>query len=173
MKSNTLFDAVSSVSGNSFVGMDMVTTVKLKGGKSNPQQGRVQKRVTGAVIQVFQNKGVNGYEEMVKRRLIAEGKSADDFKLGERAWGKRVDDTPIVEHTKDGDTKYYLEGIFQNPGEVQYLLDGKPVSIDEIEGMDAPKASTQSQGGLNDKVFIRTIDATNIAELRIGGKVFK
>lgn len=173
MKSNTLFDAIANVSGNSFVGMDMVTTVKLKGGKGNPQQGRVQKRVTGAVMQVFQNKGVNGYEEMVKRRLIAEGKSADDFKLGERAWGERLSNTPIIKHEKDGDTKYYLEGIFQNSGQVEYLLDGKPVSIDEIEGMDAPKASTQSQGGLNDKVVIRTIDATNIAELRINGASYK
>lgn len=173
MKKEILFSAVANISGNSFVGMDMVTTVKLKGGKANPQQGRVQKRITGASMQVFQNKGVNGYEEMVKRRLLAEGKSADDFKLSERAWGNRVDDTPIIEHSKDGIAKYYLEGIFQSPGKVEYLLDGKPVAIEDIEGMDVPKVSTTGQGGLEDKVFIRTIDATNITELRVNNTSYK
>lgn len=171
MKNETLFSAVSNVSGNSFVGLDMVSTVKLKGGKKNEQQGRVQKQITGAVIQVFQNKGVNGYEAMVKRRLLAEGKSAEDFTLGERAWGQRVDNLPIVEHTKDGETKFYLEGIFQQVGEVQYLLDGVPVALEDIEGLDTPVAST-GQGGLENKVAIRTIDAKNIAVLRINGESF-
>jgi len=172
MKYETLINAVSNVSGNSFVGLDMVSTVKLKGGKKNEQQGRVQKRVTGATIQVFQNKGVNGYEAMVKRRLVAEGKSAEDFVLGERAWGTRLENTPIVEHTKDGDTKYYLEGVFQNTGEVEYLLDGVPVALEDIVGLDAPKVSETSQGGLDNKVAIRTIDASNITTIRIGGQVF-
>lgn len=172
MKNETLLSAVSSVSGNSFVGLDMVSTVKLKGGKKNPQQGRVQKQVTGAVVQVFQNKDKNGYEAMVKRRLIAEGKSAEDFTVGERAWGKRIDDTPIVEHTKDGETKFYLEGIFQQAGEVQYLLDGVPVALEDIEGLESGKISETSQGGLENKVVIRTIDAKNIAVLRINGQSF-
>ena len=171
MKSETLFNAVSNVSGNSFVGLDIVSTVKLKGGKKNPQQGRVQKQVTGAVVQVFQNKDVNGYEAMVKRRLVAEGKSAEDFTLGERAWGKRVDNMPIVEHTKDGETKFYLEGIFQKAGEVQYLLDGVPVALEDIEGLDTPAAGN-GQGGLENKVAIRTIDAQNITVLRINGATF-
>jgi hypothetical protein len=169
MKSETLFNAVSNVSGNTFVGIDMVSTVKLKGGKSNPHQGRVQKQVTGAVVQVFQNKGVNGYEAMVKRRLVAEGKSAEDFTLGERAWGKRVDNLPIVEHTKDGETKFYLEGIFQQAGEVTYLLDGKQVALEDIEGLDMAAKTSTGQGGLDNKVVIRTIDAQNIATLRING----
>ena len=172
MKSETLFSAVSNVSGNSFVGLDMVSTVKLKGGKSNSQQGRVQKQITGAVVQVFQNKGVNGYEAMVKRRLLEEGKSTEDFVLGERAWGKRVENTPVVEHTKDGETKFYLEGIFQQVGEVQYLLDGVPVALEDIEGLDAVKTSETSQGGLENKVAIRTIDAKNIAVLRINGESY-
>jgi len=172
MKYETLINAVSNVSGNSFVGLDMVSTVKLKGGKKNEQQGRVQKRVTGATVQVFQNKGVNGYEAMVKRRLVAEGKSAEDFVLSERAWGTRLDNTPIVEHTKDGDTKYYLEAVFQNAGEVEYLLDGVPVALEDIVGLDTPKVSETSQGGLDNKVAIRTIDANNIVTIRIGGQVF-
>jgi hypothetical protein len=169
MKKETLFSAMSTVSGNTFVGLDMVSTVKLKGGKKNEQQGRVQKQITGAVIQVFQNKGVNGYEAMVKRRLVAEGKSAEDFTLGERAWGKRIDNMPIVEHTKDGDTKYYVEGIFQQVGEVQYLLDGKPVALEDIEGLDAPSSSSTGQGGLDNKVAIRTIDVQNIKTMRVNG----
>jgi hypothetical protein len=171
MKSNTLFNAVGNVSGNSFVGLDMVSTVKLKGGKANPHQGRVQKRVTGATIQVFQNKESNGYENMVKRRLVAEGKAAEDFTLSERTWGERLDNLPVVKHEKDGQTKYYLEGIFQNSGEVEYLLDGKPVALEDIEGLEA-KAPTSGQGGLENKVAIRTIDAENIVTLRVNGSSY-
>jgi hypothetical protein len=171
MKSNTLFDAVSTISGNTFVGMDMVSSVKLKGGKANPHQGRVQKRISGATLQLFQNKTVNGYEAMVKRRLVEEGKSADSFQLGERAWGKRIENTPIVEHTKDDETKYYLEGIFQNSGKVEYLLDGAPIAAEEIQGLE-PKAPSTGQGGLENQVAVRTIDSQNIAELRINGKVY-
>lgn len=170
MDSNTLFTAVSSISGNTFIGVDMVSTVKLKGGKANPQQGRVQKRITGATIQGFQNKDINGYEAMVNRRLLAEGKTAN-FTVGERAWGKRLDNLPIVEHTKDGDTKYYLEGIFQHSGTVEYLLDGAPIDVQDIEGLES-KTQTSGQGGLDNKVEIRTIDSRNIVSLRINGVTY-
>jgi hypothetical protein len=76
---------------------------------------------------------------------------------------------PIVEHTKDGDTKYYVEGIFQQVGEVQYLLDGKPVALEDIEGLDAPSSSSTGQGGLDNKVAIRTIDVQNIKTMRVNG----
>ena len=108
MKHKQLIDAVGNISGASFVGIDTLTKVTLSGGKKNPQQGRVQKRMTGASVMCFQNKTVNGYEAMIQRRLVAEGKDPNSFQHGERAWGVRIPNMPIVEHK----VFYYLVVIF-------------------------------------------------------------
>ena len=125
----------------------------------------------GASVMAFQNKTTNGYENMVKRRLIAEGKNPSDFVLGERAWGHRVPNLPIVEHTKDDVVKHYLEVIFLSAGTVEYLLDGVVVAATAIEGLAEP-AENNGQGGLDDKVVVRTFDIANITELRINNQVF-
>ena len=86
----TLREIFQNVNGTSFVGLDTESVVKLKGGKKNEQQGRVTKRTLGSQVMVFTNQESNGYENMVQRRLIEEGKDPTSFKVGERAWGKRV-----------------------------------------------------------------------------------
>lgn len=166
MKYATLINAVANINGASFVGLDTHTDVTLTGGKQNPMQGRVTKRMVGATVMSFQNKNFSAYEAMVKRRLAAENKDPSNFVLGERAWGTRVPNMPIVEHKGE----YYLEVIFMNPGIVSYELDGNPIPASAIIGLKAPAAG--EQGGLEDKVIIRTFKAESITELRIDGQVF-
>jgi hypothetical protein len=170
MQYSQVLNAVANVNGASFIGLDTLTTPKLAGGKKNPQQGRVQKRMIGANVMSFQNKTTNGYENMVKRRLVAEGKNPDDFVLGERAWGHRIPNMPIVEHTKDGVVNHYLEVIFLSSGESEYLLDGVVVPVTAIQGL--PEAGDAAQGGLDNKVVVRTFAVDSITELRINGQVF-
>lgn len=170
MKAEVVIQALSNVNGASFVGFDALTPVTLTGGKKNPHQGRVQKLMTGAQVMCFQNKKVNGYEEMVRRRLLAEGKDPETFVLGERLWGNRVPNLPIVEHEKDGVKKTYMEVIFLKAGKVTYLLDGTPVDPAEIQGIK--EASEGEQGGLSNKVVIRTFDTNNVIQLRVDGQVF-
>jgi hypothetical protein len=168
MQSSVLFQAFQNVSGASFVGLDTETRPSLKGGKKNPMQGRVTKKMTGASIMVFQNKNVNGYENMVRRRLEAEGKNPDTFKLGERAWGTRVENLPIVEHKG----QHYMEVIFLKPGKVEFFLDGSPIARDLVQGLDDDKPEGD-QGGLNAKVIIRTFAADSITAIRVDGQVFQ
>jgi len=156
-----------NVSGNTFIGLDTVTVPKLKGGKANPHQGRVKKLMIGANVMVFTNKNSNGYDNMVKRRLLAEGKDPETFELGERPWGTRVPNLPIVEHNE----AQYLEVIFLRPGEVSYLLDGKPIEKSAIQGLEEKAANDESQGGLDNKVIIRTFKADSISKLVIDGQV--
>jgi hypothetical protein len=172
MKYTQLVAAIQNVNGASFVGIDTLTEVKLTGGKKNPMQGRITKTMIGASVMVFQNKNSNGYENMVERRLIQEGKDPTAFSLGQRAWGTRIPDMPIVEHFKDGATKYYLEVIFLKPGKVEYKLDGAHISEFEIEGLPERNEDAESQGGLDNKVIIRTFAADSITEIRVDGKVF-
>lgn len=170
MKYNTLVAAFENVSGASFVGIDTLTEVKLTGGKKNPQQGRITKRMVGAQVMVFQNKNINGYESMIQRRLIQEGKDPTSFELGPRAWGTRIPNMPIVEHFKDNATCYYLEVIFLKPGRVEYLFDGQPIAEHQIIGL--PEKVEGEQGGLDNKVIIRCFKADSITEVRIDGKVY-
>ena len=166
MKHSVLINAVSAISGASFIGIDTHTDVKLTGGQKNPQQGRVTKRMHSATVMAFTNQNVNAYQAMVQRRLTAEGKDPLAFELRERAWGVRVPNMPIVEHKG----AYYLEVIFIKPGYSEYLLDGHVVPASAIQGL--PVASAGEQGGLEHKVIIRDFRADSITELRINGQVF-
>lgn len=158
----------NSINGASFIGLTTVTDVKLnkftagKGSAPNPHFGKIIKVTEGASIMVFQNKTKNGYQAMVQRRLEKEGKSADDFQLGARAWGTRLPNLPVVEH----EGKYYLECIFLKPGTSYYLMNGKPIDKASIIGMPKERSGGE-QGGLEDKVVIRTFAFDSIQSITL------
>lgn len=171
MKIETLTSALTNVSGASFVGIDTLTTGTLLGGKANPHKGRVTKTVTGSSVMVFQNKTTSAYAAMVARRLAQEGKDPASFTLGSRAWGERLPNSPIVRHDKGGITLYYLEVIFLKAGKVEFLLDGEPIEKSAIIGL-ADKVEGE-QGGLANKVIIRTFGVDSIVALRVDGTEFR
>ena len=166
MKYEDVKRVLDKVNGATFAGIDTVTQVKLKGGKKNPFQGRVTKITKGSSVMLFTNKSSNGYENMVKRRLEQEGKDAQSFALKPRAWGQRIENTPFVEH-KD---KKYIECIFIKGGDSVYMVDGVEVSKDQIEGLPDVKPSDDSQGGVDNKVVIRTYAIDNIKKMRVLGE---
>lgn len=184
-KKYTLREIFTNVNGASFVGLDTESKVTLKGGKKNPQQGRITKRTIGSSVMVFTNKESNSYENMVQRRLIEEGKDPTSFTVGPRTWGTRIENMPIVEHTKDDLTKDYLEVIFLKPGKTEYFQDGLPINKEDIEGLDdkedkptlvpAPDAEPTSvgQAGLDNKVVIRTYGEDSILAVRIDGSEYR
>jgi hypothetical protein len=158
MKPQILERLLADVNGATFISIDTVTPVTLTGGKKNPLQGRVTKQTVGSSVMVFSNQKINGYEAMVNRRLTSEGKGS--FEVGPRQWGTRVPNTPFVTH-KD---QSYLEVIFLKPGDVQYLVDGAPFN-DVIDGLtEKPEGE---QGGLDNKVFIRTINTLNVKAITV------
>jgi hypothetical protein len=155
----------SGVLGASFVGLDTLTIPTLKGGKSNPMQGEVAKFNEGSSVMVFQNKNSNGYENMVMKRLIAEGKNPESFELGKRAWGTRIEGTPLIEHKGE----YYLEVIFLKSGVVSYYHEGKEIHKNEVIGLEDKEEG--HQGGLDNKVIIRTFKIASLISVRINSKV--
>jgi hypothetical protein len=161
-----------NVNGASFVGIDTLTEVPLLGGKKNEMQGRVTKRTVGNQVMVFQNKSSSSYGDMVQRRLLAEGKDPASFELQPRTWGERIPETPFISHTKDGDTTFYLEVIFLRPGTSTYLLDGKPINKADIVGLK-PESAGGEQGGLDNKVIIRSFKLTSIEAVRIDGMEYR
>jgi hypothetical protein len=163
-----LVEILKGVSGNTFVTIDTLTEVSLSGGKANPQRGRVQKRVTGSQVMVFQNKAINGYAAMVERRLQQEGMDPRSFELQPRKWGERVPNLPLIHHVKDGEVRWYLEVIFLKAGKVAYLLDGKPIRKDRIIGLqERPEA--EGQGGLPSErqVVIRSYGVDGLQAIKL------
>lgn len=158
---------VSGINGNTFVGLDTLSVVKLTGGKGNPFQGRVQKANAGSQVQVFQNKNSSSYGNMVQRRLNKEGNEVE-FQLSPRTWGVRVEGTPIIEHKGT----YYLEVIFIKSGDTSYLLDGQPIKKDLIQGLPIAKGGTQ--GGLTDenKVIIRSYKIDSLTRITINKETY-
>lgn len=159
---------MQGVNGGTFLSICTETPVKLKGGKSNPFQGRVTKVVNGSNVMVFQNKNTNSYENMVRRRLEKEGKNPDSFQLSPRQWGVRDEGLPFVRHNG----KLYLEVIFLKAGEVEYRLDGAKVDPSTIEGLDLEPKAEGEQGGLDNKVIIRTYDVSNIKSITINKQTY-
>lgn len=163
-KARKLIAALLQVQGSSIASIDATTAVALKGGKKNPHQGRITKKARGARIMLFTNTNHNAYKAMVERRLVAEGKNASDFQLSPRPWGQRIAETPFVEN-KD---TLYVEAVFLSaPTEVTYLLDGQPIAKSDIQGLEE-KREEGEQGGLENKVIIRTYKLESIDALRMG-----
>ena len=141
------------------------TNVTLKGGKKNPMQGKVVKRAENANVMFFCNSKSNAYQNMVKRRLTKEGKAPEEFKLSKRVWGERIADTPFVQHKG----QMYVEVIFlRAPSKVQYMLAGEKIAKELIEGLPV-KASEGKQGGLENKVIIRTYKLSSLCSIKMGG----
>ena len=173
---SALIEMLKSVNGASFISIDTAVRPimnKTLGGRGasaipNPDFGRITKMMTGAVVMVFQNKNINGYEAMVNRRLIAEGKDPASFTLGERKWGTRLENLPVVEH----EGQYYLEVIFLKPGKVQYYRDATPVMLEDIQGIRAAANTEDQQGGLENQVVIRCFKFDSISRIKIDKNTF-
>lgn len=197
MRQNIL-DVLETVKGSSFASIDTMTEMGLRsrldeskepsdvlsavvrafkraGLKKNPYIGKIFRRVDSTSVQLFTNSNTNGYENMVKRRLENEGKSADDFTVGKPVWGSRIKNLPIVEHNGE----YYLECIVQGPGTATYYFDTEnaknryvEIPYSEIIGTSPVSNSGNGQGGLEGRVVIVRYRLSSIRGIRVGGAEF-
>ncbi len=156
-----LVHVLARLNGAAVMGIDTETVPSLLGGKSNPMKDNVIKRHTGALVMLFQNKFVNGYEAAVKRRLVAEGKDPESFELGARKFGTRIPNTPIIDHNGE----LYLECIFQKAGKSEYFYMDQLIDAANVQGLKVDVKEGE-QGGLEDKVIIRTFKLSSITAIR-------
>lgn len=160
----------TKVNGVKMASIDTKTKVHLKGGQSNPLQGKVSKLTLGSSVMLYSNTASNGYETLVKRRLAEEGKDPEQFKLGVRPWGERVPGTPIITHKG----KVYIEVVYLKPGVTTHVDDNsQELKVDQIPGYPETVVTETSQGGLDNKVIIRTIAMDSLINIRIDGQEYK
>jgi hypothetical protein len=155
------------LNGATFISLNTLTEETLAGGRKNPFQGRVTKRTIGSNVMLFANKYVNGYEAMVKRRLEQEGKDCSSFELSPRTWGTRLANEPFIEHKG----QHYLEVIFKKAGVSTYYVDGQEFPAALIHGLKV-NAPEGAQGGLENKVIIRTYHLNSIESITIAGDTY-
>ncbi len=172
-----LIEKLKDFKGAQIISIDAVTEVKLVGGKQNPMQGKVKKVTLGAQVMVFKNG--KGYKNMVNRRLkkqnagdittiaLFEAIANSGFEPGPRQWGQRVEGTPFVEHKG----KLYLECIFIKPGKSTYFLGENEIDKEDIIGL--PDKIEGDQGGLIDKVIIRTFAIDSLLQVRKSKETIK
>lgn len=175
----TLEEILADINGVEFASIDTITTVTLnkttggRGTPANPHYGRVLKRCESMSVMVYTHKTSNAYENMVKRRLAKEGQDPEQFELSERKWGERVGDSCFIKHVKDGVEKRYLEVIFlHGPKHVEYLLDGKRIAKEDVIGLKEAAVNPDSQGGLEDKVILRTYSVESVKRIRTDKKEY-
>ena len=102
--------------------------LKLLGGKSNPQQGRVTK-ITCARVKLGQ---AGEYD----RQKVQEGEYQTVAEVKERKWGTRLGESCLIEHKGN----YYLEVFILGDKVSTYYLDDQEIDYDDIQGMN-PKES--------------------------------
>lgn len=175
----TLEQILADINGAEFASIDTLTVVPLnktiagRGTGANPHFGRVLKRCESMSVMVYTNKKSNAYENMVKRRLLKEGQDPEQFELSARKWGVRIEDTCFIKHTKDGVEKHYLEVIFMSgPKRTEYLLDGKPIAKEDIVGLREEAVNPEAQGGLEEKVILRTYGVESVKRIRTDKKEY-
>lgn len=162
MNYETLNEILEQVEGSGKFSIDTITDVKLKGGKKNPFQGRVQKRTNNAVVTIYNKYDQGAYVNLVKEQMEKEGKDSSTFEVKPRAWGVRIENTPFVKHNE----KHYIECFFESSGETQYLVDGEEYD-GEIEGMPEKKVNEESQGGIENKVIVRTFSIDSLEKVNM------
>lgn len=182
----TLQEVLGDINGAEFASIDTLTMVSLnktlggRGTGANPHHGKVFKRTEGIQCMVFTNKNSNAYENMVKRRLAKEGQDPEQFQLGERAFGTRIENSCFIQHTLKGETvpQIYLEVICigNGPKLSEYLVLTEkglvPIAKEDIIGMKPETVNPEGQGGLEDKVVIRTFKVENVKRIRTDKKEY-
>lgn len=123
MNKERLVELFSRVHGGTFVGIDTKTQPRVTGHMA----GQITKHVTNMNVMVFQNPQ---WSNLINKRPHAMGLPA--YEVGERPWGVRLPNMPIVEYMED----YYLEVIVLSPGKIVYRHNGLPIDKALIQGID-------------------------------------
>ncbi len=158
-----LKELLSRISGCTFAALDA---------DFSPAPG-FRKVITGDVVLLYRTKGVSGYENMVKRRLVDIGRDPSNFVLSDLPWGERVDDLPLIENGG----QFYLQTILVKPGKTEAfigtdLTGWKPVDPSAYPNVfkkdrEAERAAYSQGLSLDKAVIVRTFKLESLTELRL------
>lgn len=153
MDYNALMLLLEKVNGCTFATIDSTTL---------PRPG-LRKVTTGTRVILFTNKKVNGYGELVKRRLIEAGKDPRNFVLGDLPWGERIPDTPVIIHRG----LHYLQTVVLEPGQSVGYIGNREVDLEDF----IPHRRTNQGLPKGDEVLVATYRLDHIDRIALMGEI--
>lgn len=120
------------------------TVPNMKGGMANPFKDRVEKLTSGAKVEVYAD--CSTWAERLAKE--AEAKGEPPYVAKPRRWGTRIESSPFIKHTKDGEDRLYLEMFMVSPGETHYTIDGVIATKDQMDDLAPylPKSQSNDLG---------------------------
>lgn len=130
----------------------MIDTEKLEGG--------IRKVTQGSKVLLTSSSNFSAYGYLVKQALVKAGKNAADFVLQDLPWGKRVPDSPLIEHKG----KFYVQTILLEPGDTKYYIGDTEVTAEQLH--IAPRRTNQ---GLKreDEIIVNTYALDSVKSMVI------
>jgi len=154
----TLLTFFQNYIGHSLIGLTILTDARLK--KTNNPYGKVLKKT-----RLLANIGFH-YSNSLDNQAKRENKNID-FQVQARRWGKRLENSSLVEHKGN----HYLECKVEKTFEVNYFLEnGAPIEKSAIEEFLPKKSESSTQDELTKKIILRDIKLENILSMRIQGE---
>jgi hypothetical protein len=156
----SIIDLLINYNGHSFVGLTTLTDARAK--KTNNPYGKILKKTI-----LLANIGFH-YKNSLNNQAKREEKEIE-FNIQPRRWGKRLPNTPLVEHKG----KYYLEYKAENVTSVEYFTEnGEQIEKEKIEEFLPQKRHSSTQKELDKKIILRDVAIENILSLRISKNVY-
>ncbi len=112
------------------------------------------------------------YQNAVNNQRVREGKEAD-FQAKSN-WHEKVYDSKngAIVRSKKAQDKMYLSGIVESAEVLQYFVDGKEATAEEVEIIkNFKRVSSAANQGVADEVIFRTIKIEGIKEVRANKNV--
>lgn len=128
----------------------------------------ITKTSTGVSVILFSTDGHSGYEAMVKRRLVQAGQDPSGFVVDQLPWGKRVGDSPVIEHNG----RFYVQVVVLDGGETRYFKTRTGRDIDpEAYGLKRDRYLKQ---GLpeDSEVIVACYALEHVVEMKFLGATF-
>lgn len=138
--------------------------------ETKPSPG-FRKVVEDEVALVFNDYGASGYEQLVRQQLATIGKNPDDFVCGDLPFGKRIDQSPFIEHKG----KHYIQTVTIKEGRATTFVGMSPCEPTEFPDVfmrgHARRDASYRQGlPPAEAVLVRTYALENIKAIRLQHK---
>jgi hypothetical protein len=148
-------NTLMNVKGTTFMSIETTTIPKLKAKNPFKDLKKVS-LISGAI-------GFN-YENSVNNQREREGLE-NNFESKPRAWGHRIDNTPVVEHKG----KHYLEVKVQS-SKSEYFDGDLRIDVDKIKPWMYSNSSRQE---LNKEVIVRDYSLDSIFRMNLNKKEYR
>jgi len=130
-------------------------------------------RIQGMVGMSYAN-AVNNQRLREAEEAGLDPEEVEEFEPQDRYWGRRIPDTPLVQHVKDGETRYYLEVMKFRTLDFRWTerSTGRRIEDDEVRPFIRERSQPSTQE-TEKEIRLRDYRLDHIDELSINGERYR